>query len=344
MLAQPIAFETEDLFGKEYKFVAFVNGGGNNQLYKIAALDNRYLAAKCYSGTPADSLERLSREFEALSFLNQHHIASVPQALFCHHEKRYALYEWLSGSRIVDPEIKDIDATVAFIAELQALSKLDQAKNLRIAKDAKLSGASVVEEITWRLDRLLQLEPKDENLQSFLNKSLMPAIADVIHWSKKIYQQQNLSFERELAFAQQTLSPSDFGFHNALRKDDHSISFLDFEYFGWDDPAIMLSAFLWHPAMNLSFDLKQSFVSGAVKVFAEDQSFNSRLQALFPLMGLIWCLIILNEFIPEIWKRRVASGYYSENEKLGIQLKQLKKSEDYLMNVKNSMEKFPYEM
>ncbi len=33
------------------------------------------------------------------------------------------------------------------------------------------------------------------------------------------------------------VSPSDFGFHNALLDDGGAISFLDFEYSGRDDPA-----------------------------------------------------------------------------------------------------------
>ena len=43
------------------------------------------------------------------------------------------------------------------------------------------------------------------------------------------------------------LSPSDFGFHNALRRPDGTIVFVDFEYFGWDDPAKMMADAMLHP-------------------------------------------------------------------------------------------------
>ena len=49
----------------------------------------------------------------------------------------------------------------------------------------------------------------------------------------------HMSFERDIDSAERTLSPSDFGFHNALKRSDGRIVFLDFEYFGWDDPAKM---------------------------------------------------------------------------------------------------------
>ena len=49
--------------------------------------------------------------------------------------------------------------------------------------------------------------------------------------------------ETELAPQHRCLSPSDFGFHNALLRGRPGVPgardwvFLDFEYFGWDDPA-----------------------------------------------------------------------------------------------------------
>ena len=41
--------------------------------------------------------------------------------------------------------------------------------------------------------------------------------------------------------AQRALSPSDFGLHNALRGQDGQLRFVDFEYFGWDDPVKLVS-------------------------------------------------------------------------------------------------------
>src|ERR1700680_1391707 len=43
-----------------------------------------------------------------------------------------------------------------------------------------------------------------------------------------------LAFDAELPQEWRSLVPSDFGFHNSLRRPDGSLAFLDFEYFGWD--------------------------------------------------------------------------------------------------------------
>ena len=50
----------------------------------------------------------------------------------------------------------------------------------------------------------------------------------------------------------QVLSPSDFGFHNAILKESGDLVFLDFEYFGRDDPVKLMADFIWHPGMKLS--------------------------------------------------------------------------------------------
>src|SRR6185503_11886129 len=42
---------------------------------------------------------------------------------------------------------------------------------------------------------------------------------------------------------QPRLSPSDFGYHNAVLADDETVRFFDFEYAGWDDPAKLVCDF-----------------------------------------------------------------------------------------------------
>ena len=50
------------------------------------------------------------------------------------------------------------------------------------------------------------------------------------------------------------------------------------------------------------------FRNAAERLYGEDASFGVRLEALLPLFGLRWVLILLNEFVPERWQRRVLAG------------------------------------
>ena len=92
------------------------------------------------------------------------------------------------------------------------------------------------------------------------------------------------------------LIPADFGFHNALREPGGALRYVDFDYFGWDDPVKLTADFLVHPAMRLDADDRRRFVSSMVAALPEDADFLPRLRRHLPLYALRWALILLNPF------------------------------------------------
>ena len=68
------------------------------------------------------------------------------------------------------------------------------------------------------------------------------------------------------------LSPSDFGC-NSLATKNKKLYFIDFDYFGWDDPVKLVADFYWHPGMNLNSSLKKLWLNKATKIFKEDDIF-----------------------------------------------------------------------
>ena len=86
------------------------------------------------------------------------------------------------------------------------------------------------------------------------------------------------------------------------------LTFLDFDYFGWDDPVKLTADFIWHPAMNLNTELKEQWQEAMLDLFSNDSQFESRLNATMPLYGLRWAMIVLNEFLPDFAKRRREAG------------------------------------
>jgi thiamine kinase-like enzyme len=108
-----------------------------------------------------------------------------------------------------------------------------------------------------------------------------------------------IGFDEPLAADVRTLSPSDFGFHNAIRRPDGTLAFVDFEYFGWDDPAKTIADFLLHPGMAIDAALKRRFAAAACRVFSDVPALPARVQMAYALFGLKWVLILLNDFLPE---------------------------------------------
>ncbi|SVD80991.1 uncharacterized protein METZ01_LOCUS433845, partial [marine metagenome] len=135
---------------------------------------------------------------------------------------------------------------------------------------------------------------------------------------------------------QQSLSPSDFGFHNALRKKNGSLVFLDFEYFGWDDPVKLMCDFAFHPGMNLSMGMRKYWFQATLNLYGE--KILPRLNSSWPLYGLCWVLILLNEFRSDIWKRRCAANPTVSDSRKELELRQLERSRQLLKFIEHSVQ------
>jgi len=289
-----------------------VGGGRNSQVYRLTANHASY-ALKAYF---SDTRNRLRTEFQALTFLWDNGIRNIPQALASSLEHSFAIYRWIEGNR-PEPTPELISAAVDFISQLNQLRGRPGADAHRPASEANFSGHAVLENCRARLAPLLTVD--DGLLDHFLTGELAPAIASA---------EQRIGHDFDLPPDARILSPSDFGFHNALET-SAGLYFLDFEYFGWDDPAKLVCDFLLHPAMNLSPELKRQFTDEILDALSFCPGLAKRVEAFYPLFGIKWCLILLNEFLPEHLSRRQFAGM-NANERREKQLEQLAKATDLL--------------
>jgi aminoglycoside phosphotransferase (APT) family kinase protein len=281
-------------------------GGGNNRLFRLETAEGQVYALKSYPRQASDPRDRLATEFNALSFLRRHGVTAVPSAIARDDAAGFALYEWVEGTP-VRPSTVAVDAAADFVRALHPLARAPDAAALPLASEACLSGESVVRQVEERLAKLAGVARSHPDLQEFLDAAFAPAAERAVTQARKIFAQAGLDFERPLAPSRRCLSPSDFGFHNALQAEGRVV-FLDFEYFGWDDPVKLASDFVLHPGMDLTADLKQRFLDAMHGEFEADAAFAARLRALLPLYALRWTMILLNEFLPERWARRVMAG------------------------------------
>ena len=70
----------------------------------------------------------------------------------------------------------------------------------------------------------------------------------------------------------------------------------------------------------------------------DDQAFMQRLEIVFPLFGLKWCLILLNAFLPQY---RLERGL-DDSGLAEILERQLEKTRLMLSTVERACERFPY--
>ena len=282
-----------------------VAGGRNSRVFRAQLDDGRDVAVKACFRNPNDPRDRAGVEFEALRLMWEHGFRDVPQPFALNRAAGVALYEFIPGAPPGTIRTSDIDALVDFLGRLRKLARQPECKIIGSASEACFSVAEVVEVLHRRRARLAAAEAGAKQLaalQAFLRDEFDPAWERIVRWSRVRLPRRG--FARELPVADRTLSPSDFGFHNAVRQREGGIVWLDFEYFGWDDPAKMIVDFLLHPAKPATAALKRRFTAGILAHFPDQPGLRCRVETVFPLFGLKWCLILLNEFLPADLQRR----------------------------------------
>lgn len=323
-----------------------IGGGRNSQVYRVTGGNSAQYVAKRYCPSRFDGRNRLDIEFSALRFLWTHGVRNIPQPIGADPEQECAVYAYLDGTRLSTQDLAnaDIDDAVRFLAELKALRNTRESHAIPPASEACFSVQAILDNMERRLRRLPQHrhgEAPYDALADFLASDFLPSRAQIIRWCHARLEAFGSSFHAVVPQQEQTLSPSDFGFHNALRLRDGGLVYLDFEYFGWDDPAKLIVDFVIHPAMELPEPLARRFVSSLFGLFGEDRHLVDRTEVVYPLFGLTWCLILLNEFIPDDLRRRGFAGGMPLRT-TDLQMAQLVKTKRLLHRVMGEYEHFPY--
>ncbi|MBI5519121.1 MAG: hypothetical protein HY916_03560 [Desulfovibrio sp.] len=287
-----------------------IYGGRNSRVYRVQTASGRVFAGKHYHQHQDDPRDRLGAEWRALALLSADARLApfVARPVAQEPGQGLALYSFLSGAQAsTTPATQgDMDACLEFLDALRGLScnlAADVAERIPPASEACFSLSALATNLRARLDALQDV-PREAclgaELSQFLAAELIPLLDTSLTRAAQLGDPA-----QELPQRCRTLSPSDFGLHNALRS-EAGLCFVDFEYFGWDDPAKTLCDFLLHPAMDLPQDLRQRFASGFLSRFAgADCGLPRRAATVYPLYAIKWCLILLNEFLRGADARRV---------------------------------------
>ncbi len=323
-----------------------IGGGRNSQVYKVSTDTAACFALKAYFRHAADNRDRLATEFNSFSYLWKNGFREIPHPIIADHERGWAVYQFIEGEKIAPGQAgeAEVNATVELLGRLRELSRKPESRKLGAASEAFFAVEQVIANVRQRWQRVNAVEGAAAPyaaLREFLDQDLTPLLEQVTRWSEARLQSAGLSPSQELDWSQRTLSPSDFGFHNALRQRDGRIIFLDFEYFGWDDPAKMISDFLLHPAMELSADLKKKFASAVLRRFSDFPGLLGRVESVYPLFGLKWCMILLNEFVADSLQRRQFAAV-AVTDRTALQMQQLEKARRMVSRIRSEYEHFPY--
>lgn len=307
-----------------------LSGGSNNGVFRVD-LPSQSCILKQYFWHPEDPRDRFGTETAFVDFLWRNGIRVIPELLASSANDKLALYRFIEGRRLAPTEVdaSHVDQAARLCQELFRLQILPRAQQLPTASEACFSVQDHLNCLERRIAALSSIEPASPihtETVRFAKGELLPCWKPVRHHVHKWTGSMGVPIDQVLSTEERVLSPSDFGFHNALLTDSGSLCFFDFEYAGWDDPAKLVCDFFCQVEVPAPRSLMPRFIECLSSVSAGAQLLAERVECLFPVYVLKWCAIVLNDFVPVASARRQFSAASPPSaERLELQLEKARR-------------------
>lgn len=310
--------------------------GGNNRTYRIATENNTFVV-KQYFSHEGDSRDRLLSEYSFLTYAAKSALGMAPAALARDTDHGVALYEFINGTpfRSGDLTADHVDAAAQFFLKLNNPEYRFGAQ-LQPASEACFSVLEHLKLIDFRLKNLGEIEKRTQaDCAGYDLIMRISAKWQTIKTSvEDVAQKKSLNLAKPLETDQRCISPSDFGFHNALIQPNGEVKFIDFEYAGWDDPAKMICDFFSQLAVPVGVDYFESFMKTCFDPFPRCEELKVRARLIRLVYQIKWCCIALNIFLPmHLARRRFANPDLVEEE---VKWEQKKKAAELLDAINKS--------
>lgn len=303
-----------------------ISGGANNRAYKLQLKSGRNLFGKKYFHSAFDTRDRLKHEYGFSTLLHSNGINQSAKPLIKDAVNRIGIYEYLDGKPLaLNGEISDgyWESSLNFLVQLQEFRTSPDAAALPIASEASFSVDGHLANTRKRRDDWLMLA-KEKRIGTELAELVTHDLEDAYEGlAEDVFSFKD--FRKEISQEDRILSPSDFGMHNVLLKEDGELAFVDFEYAGWDDPAKTISDFFFQPRYPAPSKWLEPFVVKIASLLNDEHEFLLRYPLVRRCIGLKWCYILLNDFHPEASKRRTFAAEAASQPRIQDRVAEIKK-------------------
>ncbi len=283
--------------GSSEESLVQLRGGINNHVFRCGT-NGHHWVIKGYAKHQPGQRDRMQAEVEFLRYAQLVAPLHVPALISVDWDRRCVVLEHIQGEAYpegIRATTEDVRMAASFFRQLN--SELNLAKQMITldAAEAFLSLRQHLANVRERVDVLAT-----DHLPPEFKSQAAKLIAEI----KARADRADATLEAEIASGKVDdvlermilrVSPSDFGFHNAIRT-SLGVKFIDFEFSGWDDPAKTYIDFLLQPKVNVKCRPNEF-----LKVFSKNEA--NRLQArclsLLPVLELKWTCIALAVLNPE---------------------------------------------
>src|SRR5205085_11484733 len=216
-------------------------------------------------------------------------VRRLPRPLARDMENRLGLYEFIEGQQLLASEVSEdcVQQALDFYHEVNRHRTRTEATGLPLASEACFSLTEHLQCVTRRVRKFEEINVSsavEKDAASFIRSELLPVTERVKKFATARVGELGLSMDEPVAHEDRRLSPSDFGFHNAIRPDvDDRLRFIDFEYAGWDDPANLVCDFFCQPAGPVSLIYLRMFTEAVVADLTQPEIHRQRIEVLLPV-------------------------------------------------------------
>jgi len=292
-----VAAMTGDLGLGEPHRITRLPGGRNNRVYRVDTQD-RSLFLKHYHRDPDDTRDRLGSEFAFASFAWEYGLRCLAEPLVAEPLYALAVYAFLEGRPVDRTEVDEarIAEAVDFIAALDRHRHTTAAAALPFASEACFSWDDHIATVAARIRRLRRA------VEAGVGATTVARLDTVGREVLRRAEERAVSVPTRAV--RRCLSPSDFGFHNALVRPDGTLAFYDFEYAGWDDLAKLVCDFVAQVEVPLPRNSLSRVMTQLSQSLGWDVVDRQRVELLLTVYRVKWCCIVLNDLLPDAARRR----------------------------------------
>jgi len=283
--------------GASVRSLERLRGGINNRVFRCGD-GNQHWVIKGYAPAQPGQRDRMQAEVDFLRFAAQAAPGFTPTLIQADPERRCVVLEHLEGEAFPEglpPSEGAVVEAVEFFRQLNAEPRLAQESIQLDAAEGFLSLREHLDNVRQRLEDMgcahleAALRPQAETILQQLH-------AVLAHTEESTHRLIDQGMVPDaITPKERCVSPSDFGFHNAIRT-ALGIRFIDFEFAGWDDPTKVLVDFISQPRVPV---LSEPWV--LLRAFHPDRrrAIHKRYNVLKPILRVKWTCIILSILQPE---------------------------------------------
>jgi thiamine kinase-like enzyme len=263
--------------GVNYK-IEKLNGGINNPTYLFFNKKYKFVL-KQIKAEPSPTFNNYLAEKQLLTLASTVAVTNVPKLISALDNERVLILEYIQPDNIenlFNVNLFSIKECINFIKKLNSDPQLSHKTITQRAADSSCKLSEHILNIDLRISNFntdhlpTELNTKASELLSLLVKKWGDLKNESIE-----YLNNNPSINT-IDENFMIVSPSDFGFHNIIIK-NNKLVFIDFEFSGWDDPAKMYCDFILQPKFQIPREfynlLNENFLNKEYRNLYKDRTY-----------------------------------------------------------------------